>query len=874
MARNVDDTPSGFEQQVAQIYLELGARVEHDKNVGGVQVDVYAVQCTPDGSLIRTAIECKRYARAVGVDTALDVCRKLATLRGSGHIDKGVLVSSVGITQDARTLCDGNFIQCFTLEDLKRRIADLVPYLEGIVAGEDLPHEYKELIAKNAFVSLASHTEGGVNIESVTDYIENWLMGSGQLLTILGEYGSGKTTTSLYMAQKLAAASLRGSDCRLPILIDLKRFNRSFTLRTYLTDFLLHQQSINIRSFSVFEKLNREGRFVLIFDAFDEMATHAEPAVVFKYLDEILSLQEGNAKVLLTCRTSVFKDQADLDRVKSGTDLYSLLHKHVGYQVLFLDSLTEEQLQHYLSCHYGDRWTEFYCALSARNDLRSLAERPILLNMIVSTIHSAESLSAVNTSRVYTLYTDIWVQRDNWRCHLRPEQRKEISEVLAYKLVTTGMSSVHHRELLYWISDYFSDRVTSDILDQYAHEVRTCTFLRNDMQGFYSFVHRSFAEFFTARYMLGQLARGVRTVLLHPVSLETYDFLAQLIENESDIYVQRVWGLLRDDAEDEESVQSKQTRAIAAYLLLRCGQNLSGSDLSGVIFPEGGRLDGATLSRATCVRAVGHRMSFDRSDLSFANLQCADLRACSFKAASLASADCREANLSEVDLSGTNLRSADFRGAQLDSVVITPGDVERNQRRLRVRVLKERLEDLGGATNLIGHIKRLRRPYRTRRERRPTSKLRKFSLEAQLDRIIRWSSDDEPEGLNRSLRQFTDYLEGGCDQVEEAFELQLARIELEITHLEAEGYSANLVKEENRKRQLRHVRKSFALRRQYILGRLQELILESAALAEIAGKPNETSTVVGAKFWGSTGLSRDQTEWLERNGAVVRRPVS
>src|ERR1039457_5230035 len=62
---------TAFEITVANAYRDLGARVQHNKNIGGLQVDVYVEQFTPDGCSVRTAVECKFYAKPVTLDLAV-----------------------------------------------------------------------------------------------------------------------------------------------------------------------------------------------------------------------------------------------------------------------------------------------------------------------------------------------------------------------------------------------------------------------------------------------------------------------------------------------------------------------------------------------------------------------------------------------------------------------------------------------------------------------------------------------------------------------------------------------------------------------------------------------------------------------------------
>lgn len=493
-----------FERSVSQMYRDLGAsRVEHDKNIGGLQVDVFVTHATPDGATIRTAVECKAYARPLGVVEAIGACQRLTSLRSAGLIDKGVIVSENGFTQDARTHCASFRIETFVPADLQRRIADFSGYLKSIVEGQNAPEEYLELLQKGSFISLPARAEDDLPIESIVDFLDSWISGSGQFLALLGEYGSGKTTTIWHTSQRLASQYLRSGHGRIPLIVELKRFSQNFSLRSFLTDFLLNQKAVKIDSYATFERLNKEGRLLLLFDGFDEMMARPEPSLVFRNLDEIFQLVQNKAKVILTCRTSFFKDRSDLERLSTGSDLYSLLHRHRSYQTVRLSGLTIAQLQHYLHCYYGNDWVDFYHQLR-QSRISSLADRPILLNMIVNTIGRSEDLIEINAAELYERYTGIWLQRDNWRCHLTPEQRSSISKLLAFELVRQKSPGIHHNELRRRVNSYFGDEISPEILDQYAHEVRTCTFLKNDLQGFYRFAHRSFAEFLAAKRVFGK----------------------------------------------------------------------------------------------------------------------------------------------------------------------------------------------------------------------------------------------------------------------------------------------------------------------------------------------------------------------------------
>jgi hypothetical protein len=59
-------TGKALERRVAQAYRQMGARVKHDVELAGRQIDVYVELETPDRAVHRIAIETKDYSSPVG----------------------------------------------------------------------------------------------------------------------------------------------------------------------------------------------------------------------------------------------------------------------------------------------------------------------------------------------------------------------------------------------------------------------------------------------------------------------------------------------------------------------------------------------------------------------------------------------------------------------------------------------------------------------------------------------------------------------------------------------------------------------------------------------------------------------------------------
>ncbi len=100
-----------LERRVAQAYRDLGARVVHDVELAGHQIDVYVELETADRSLHRIAVEAKDYSRPVGIKIIGDYSGVVDRLRRKGLIDEGVIVSAAGFSKQARNAAEGEDIR-------------------------------------------------------------------------------------------------------------------------------------------------------------------------------------------------------------------------------------------------------------------------------------------------------------------------------------------------------------------------------------------------------------------------------------------------------------------------------------------------------------------------------------------------------------------------------------------------------------------------------------------------------------------------------------------------------------------------------------------------------------------------------------------
>jgi hypothetical protein len=112
-----------FERNVAAIFRTLGARVEHDTELAGNQIDILVTETTPTGITVRTAVECKAYRKQVGLRTTNFYAQLAYLLKERGLIERFALVAPSGFTRMSRNSAREHGLELIEYEDLLAKIA-------------------------------------------------------------------------------------------------------------------------------------------------------------------------------------------------------------------------------------------------------------------------------------------------------------------------------------------------------------------------------------------------------------------------------------------------------------------------------------------------------------------------------------------------------------------------------------------------------------------------------------------------------------------------------------------------------------------------------------------------------------------------------
>jgi Restriction endonuclease len=134
-----------FEEEVAKVQAKLDpeSTIQRDVRLKGVlskhqrQVDVL-VQGTVGGQSFAIAVECKRYAKRLGIGAVDEFAGKLLDL----GVDRGVLYALNGLTEPAQERAAGSRVPRIGLGDLLTGDEHVVPDVRGLFTGYgDCPNE-------------------------------------------------------------------------------------------------------------------------------------------------------------------------------------------------------------------------------------------------------------------------------------------------------------------------------------------------------------------------------------------------------------------------------------------------------------------------------------------------------------------------------------------------------------------------------------------------------------------------------------------------------------------------------------------------------------------------------------------------------------
>ncbi len=510
---------TGFEVKVLKVLRLLGYRVEQNCLIKGCQVDVYGEYRTGIITL-KLMVECKDYGeKKVGIEEINKFAGVLAVARNLGIVDKGLFVTTRGFTAEAKNNAQSAGIEITTYEELSTQLVDFDEYLDKVI------RQFETSPVSKYYTDLSGTEEEdyegadeSIFIRPIDKFVNTCLLEDGGRgkLALLGNFGTGKSTFCKKYAYDLAIRYKQKKESRIPVVINLKEYDSKFHIQELIFRILHYRYHLNITS-QICLELQRLGRFVFLFDGFDEMATKVDPEIIRENLNEINKVTEiPENKFVITCRTHFFRDKVQTEILTE-------------FDLLYIPEWGEIELKEYLQKRFGKEWKSQLERISGTHNLPELAQTPLFLEMIVETLPKLGD--EVKRKELYRIYTNNWIKEQSKRrgARLNSEQREKLVTELALKLYLDGKGNCHYSEFTPIIREKLEidDAVQMDYI---RNDVQNCTFLVRDGIGNYQFRHKSFMEFFVAQTIAKEINKGSNELLgrmLLPVEIRGFlvDFL-------------------------------------------------------------------------------------------------------------------------------------------------------------------------------------------------------------------------------------------------------------------------------------------------------------------------------------------------------------
>src|SRR5712691_5228425 len=370
-----------FADEVATLYRLLGFEVQRDVQLSGVQLEMLIEQKL-GGVPFQIVVEC-RDTRLTAAECDQILAQQHRVQR-QFPMHRWIAVSSQGFTAEARVTLENTDVICRTYAELLSELVPLKQYAEGVIT------EFEAWVTENWhgedwFIRPDLLIDVTYEKRPALAHIARWLGDSrANLLTILGDLGTGKSTLARFLAYSLAksfcADPLRHP---APVLIPLKEVRKEVSLEGIIIGHF-SRRGLSGVILPRFEHLVRLGKVVLLFDAFDEMADRVRWEITHSNFRELRRAAEGNGKVVLTCRTHYFKDRNEQARLIGAgprlseieTELYRELRQQSGAEVAYLQEFDDNQIQAYIAKARSSTATEDWEKIQHIYNLKELAQRP------------------------------------------------------------------------------------------------------------------------------------------------------------------------------------------------------------------------------------------------------------------------------------------------------------------------------------------------------------------------------------------------------------------------------------------------------------------------------------------------------------------
>jgi hypothetical protein len=253
--------------------------------------------------------------------------------------------------------------------------------------------------------------------------------------------------------------------------------------------------------------------WLVLLDGYDEIARDRHSFSISTLISE--GFAGRRIKVLLTSRTHFFQTELDaVTRLAStaqiGTGLVDIRQAvaKVRDSLIHLLEFEDGDVRRYLNDRFASESAAYYGKLLRIYDLNDLSRRPILLELISSVLPELDESDVISAASLYETAVALWLQREAWR-GVRSAAVISFMKSLATQMFLNDQLEMNFEDLTSHVRTQFEREILSFVdLERFDELIRTSTFISRDADGNFSFMHRSFMEYFFAEALIDRINLG------------------------------------------------------------------------------------------------------------------------------------------------------------------------------------------------------------------------------------------------------------------------------------------------------------------------------------------------------------------------------
>lgn len=381
-----------FKNEIARLYRSQNVEVEIDFNLSSnppLSIDMLVKSRVKGCSqTAKIAVECLYTDNSIlQSNQVLPSIDKFNFAKSENNLFACVIVSNKPFSPGSKKLLRSENVEYETKNSLMASEPGFSTYLDFSI------RDFNILPLSVYYQDLRVRKMGSDNEILSNDLLKVFLQ-EGQSfdrLFFIGGYGSGKTSFCKKTAHDLAIKYKEGRVDRIPVVFNLRHFNRGDNIKSFVEDIFKRSYRVEI-PYILFDEYNRAGMLLLIFDALDEMDIHHDHNTICKNISELTSLFHENSKVIITCRQQCIQLQ---NVQKTFPDMFDY------YEI---QNFSKEEILNVVKVRRQTDSLDFMNKLSDDRDVWGLAVNPHFLQMVIDVFEKIQEQGPISTPKLIDIY--------------------------------------------------------------------------------------------------------------------------------------------------------------------------------------------------------------------------------------------------------------------------------------------------------------------------------------------------------------------------------------------------------------------------------------------------------------------------------------